>query len=90
MPFQVPGSAVSVSPSSGVPETAGAAVLAGGSASAAAVGAEPLCALPPALVAVTTTRTTWSMSPGDERVGRVVAPRMSAQFVPSASQRCHW
>ena len=64
MPVQVPGSAVSVAPSSSVPETVGTTLLAGGSASAVAVGAAAVGTLPPALVAVTTTVMTWPMSPG--------------------------
>ena len=64
VPLHVPGSAVSVSPSSGVPETVGTRVLAGGAASAVTVGAAALGTLPPALVAVTTTVRTWSMSLG--------------------------
>ena len=65
MPDQLPGSAVSVWPSSGVPDTVGTAVLAGGSAWAATVGAEALSALPgAALSAVTTTSRAWPMSAG--------------------------
>ena len=63
MPLQLPVVALSVEPSSSVPLTTGTAVLTGGAAWAGAVWAEPLCALPPTLVAVTATWMTWSMSP---------------------------
>ena len=62
MPVQVPLSSVSVEPSVAVPERVGTAVLAGGSASTAAVGDELAAALPATLVAVTSTRTAWPMS----------------------------
>ena len=56
MPSQLPGSAVSVEPSSGLPEIDGAPVFDGASASTSSEAAEPADAEPPSLLAVTTTR----------------------------------
>ena len=56
MPVQVPGSAVSVWPSSGVPEIDGGVELAGASASTSVESEDVAVSLPPAFVAVTTTR----------------------------------
>ena len=65
MPVQVPGLAVSVSPSAASPSTLGGSVLTGGAAAiGAAVGAEASVVEPPALVAVTSTTTAWPTSPG--------------------------
>ena len=61
MPVQVPGSAVSVSPTSWSPEMVGATVLAGG-AGTTALGALVELSLPAAFVAVTTTTTVWPRS----------------------------
>ena len=55
VPVQVPGSAVSVSPSSGSPEIVGAETLAGASACTSVVAGELTVALSASLVAVTTT-----------------------------------
>src|SRR5581483_8175093 len=56
-PVHVPGLAVSVCPSSGVPVTKGGFVLLGAAGAATAVGAEAAVPVPSALVASTTTRT---------------------------------
>ena len=56
VPVHVPGSAVSVSPSTGSPEIVGASVFTGGSASTSAVAGEVALSLPAPFVAVTTTR----------------------------------
>ena len=61
-PLQVPGEAVSVCPSLGVPEMVGAEVLEGGTAATSAEipeGAEDVVVL---FVAVTTERTVWLTS----------------------------
>ena len=57
MPDHVPGSAVSVWPSSGVPEIDGGVTLVGARASTSVVAEEVALSLPAPLVAVTMTRT---------------------------------
>jgi hypothetical protein len=64
VPAQRPGSAVSVSPSRGVPSRLGAAVLIGGAGSTASVRPEVAVAVPPRFVAVTRTRSSAPTSPG--------------------------
>ena len=61
VPVQVPGSAVSTSPTSSVPEMVGATVLAGG-AGRRALGALVAVSVPAAFVPVTTTTTVWPWS----------------------------
>src|SRR4051794_41405429 len=55
-----------------------------------AVAPEGALSLPPAFVAVTTTRTVLPTSTGTRSYVAAVAPVMSAQLAPAASQRCHW
>jgi hypothetical protein len=62
VPLQVPGVAVSVSPSRATPETSGRSVVCGGAGATASVRAEDAFADPPRFVAVTMTRTVWSTS----------------------------
>ena len=64
MPVQVPGSAVSVPPSAGVPLMLGGVALAGGAALTGAVGADAWLVEPPGFVAVTTTTIAWPASAG--------------------------
>ena len=64
-------------------------MLTGGAASAVAVWAEALDAAA-GVRRGDDDADAWPTSAGDERVGRAVAPAMSAQLVPAASQRCHW
>ena len=64
MPDQLPGSAVSVEPSSAVPEIEGAVVLEGASASTSSLAADVAESEPPSLEAVTTTRTVEPTSAG--------------------------
>ena len=65
MPVQVPGLAVSVSPSAASPSTLGGTVLTGGAAAiGAAVGAEASVEAPPAFVAMTSTTIAWPTSAG--------------------------
>ena len=81
---------VRVWPSSGVPEITGAAVFAGACASTSSVAAEAAESEPPSLLAVTSTRIVEPTSgPTSSYVG-AVAPTMSTQFAPAASQRRHW
>ncbi len=63
-PVHVPASAVSVSPSVGVPEIDGGTSLAGGIASTTALAGEVASTAPPAFVPVTTTRRREPMSAG--------------------------
>ena len=58
----MPGSTVSVEPSSGVPETLGGVALTGGAAATGPVGADASEAEPPGFVAVTTTTIAWPAS----------------------------
>src|SRR3954454_5631764 len=90
VPVHVPSSPVSVNPSSAVPETPGATAPAGGGGGATALAGEGALAAPATLDAVTTTRSVWSTSADVCQCVVAVSPGMSAQFVPSASQRCHW
>src|SRR3954454_3980113 len=90
VPVQVPSPAVSVAPSLPLPETVGAPVLAGASATTASVGADVAFAEPPAFVPVTATRIAWPTSAGLSTYVEAEAPAMSAQAVPSAGQRRHW
>ena len=90
VPVQAPSCAVSVPPSVAGPVTLGAPVLAGASATTASVAGDVAVSVPPAFVAVTTTRMAWPTSAGFRSYVAAVAPGMSAQFVPSSSQRRHW
>ena len=73
-----------------VPMTAGAVMLTGASGRTTGVSAEACVPVPPALVAVTTTRTVCPASPAVSVRVTAVAPGMSAQPVPAAVQSCHW
>ena len=64
VPVHVPLPAVRVRPSVVVPLTDGAAVLAAGSGATSAVGADGRLSLPPAFVAVSTTRMACPTSAG--------------------------
>ena len=59
----MPSWAVRVWPDCGVPVVVGTTWLAGGSGATGMLTAEAADALPAALAPVTTTRTTWPMSP---------------------------
>ena len=89
MPVQVPSAAVSVEPSTRVPEIVGSAVFCGASAFTAATGEVPV-AEPAALVPVTSTRMPWPASSLVSVYSSSVAPAIGSQFVPSRSQRSHW
>src|SRR5436190_1057230 len=90
VPVHVPSSPVSVNPSSAAPEMPGATASAGAAGGTTALTADGALAAPATLDAVTTTRSVWSTSAGVCQCVVAVSPGMSAQFVPSASQRCHW
>src|SRR4051812_1506474 len=90
VPVQVPSWAVRVPPSTSGPDTVGVPVLWACPASPARRASDPALSLPPALVPVTTTRTACPTSAGVRSYVEPVAPVMSVQLVPSASQRCHW
>ena len=62
MPLQVPSLTLSVSPSTRVPLTTGATVLAGGSGATTVVGAVCAAAMPATFEAVTSARMVESMS----------------------------
>ena len=86
----MPGSAVSVWPSSGVPEIDGGVTFGGREGEHLGRGREVALSLPAPLVAVTMTRIGAADVARDEVVGRAGGPGRSTQLVPSASQRCHW
>src|SRR5919198_2087354 len=90
VPLHAPGSAVSSSPSVALPDTVGGLVFAGALAATSAVGADRSLADPPPLVAVTSTRIVCPASGEATVYVRLVAPSISAQPLPSASQRSHW
>jgi hypothetical protein len=90
VPVHVPGRAVSVARSRGVPSIAGASVLAGATAAIGSVEAEVAVSRPPAFVAVTSTRRLRATSADVAVYVLSVAPSMSAQLVPSGAQRRHW
>jgi hypothetical protein len=91
LPVQSPTDAVSVCPSRGVPEIAGSATFAGAATAAVTtvVGCELAAAEPPALVAVTTTRRVLPTSEACNTYVASVAPAMSRQLAPLASQSRH-
>ena len=89
MPLQVPSPAVSVWPAPAVPEIAGATTETGGAASIGPTvvdGTEVCSPLSP----VTITRTVEPTSSEPSVYVASVAPEMSTQLAPAASQRCHW
>jgi hypothetical protein len=88
VPVQVPGSTASVSPTRGVPVTAGAAVLRGASPAIGSVGADSTVFVPAELVAVTRTRR-LVLTPSATGVHvAAVAPSMGTH-APDP-QRSHW
>src|SRR2546421_3482644 len=68
----------------------GGVELAGGAAATAVVGELLAVAFPAELVPVTWTRTVPATSAEVSAYVEAVAPEMSEQFAPAASQRCHW
>src|SRR5436190_18028859 len=90
VPVQLPVFAVSVCPSSATPESAGATVLAGGSAATVALAADDAVLEPPGPVAVTCMTSVPPTSAGTAVYLACVAPVMSAQAPPLVSQRRHW
>ena len=90
VPVHVPVPPVSVWPSVVVPVTAGRTVLTGGAAVTVALAADVAGVLPTLSVAVTTTLIAEPTSVGVSRYVELVAPAMSAQLAPAASQRRHW
>ena len=74
MPVQVPGSAVSVAPSSSVPETVGDGALAGGAATSVTVGAAAVGDAAAGVGRGHDDAHAWPTSRRRERVGRLVAP----------------
>ena len=95
-PFHDPGLAVSVAPTTGVPEIVGRAVFvtAPGRATTA-VALDAADALPSSFRAVTITRIRRPASPPPSTYEVVVAPEIAAQLPPSArppstGQRTHW
>ena len=90
MPPQAPLVAVRVCPSCAVPETVGAPVFDGGAAATVAVADEVALLEPAEFDAVTVTRI---VEPTSELLAAyvcAVAPPMSAQLPPLASQWRHW
>ena len=89
-PAHVPSVVTSAWPSVGVPVTVGGTLLTGAAPeTTTAVTAEGLSEVPPASVAVATTR---SVLPTSAEVGTyvvAVAPAMLAHAVPASLQRCH-
>ena len=86
----VPFAAVSVWPEVELPEIVGSAVAAGGGGGeTTGVGREAAVLEPPAPIAVTVTRNVEPTSPAATAYAEAVAPVMSPQPPPVASQRCH-
>jgi hypothetical protein len=79
-----------VAPSRALPATLGGVVAAGATGATTAVAGDAAAAEPAAFVAVTRTRTACPVSADASRCVERVAPAMSTQALPSASQRCHW
>ncbi len=73
-----------------MPEITGSAVLTGGSGTIGTVCGDVAAALPAAFAAVTTTRIVLPTSAVTATYVAPVAPAMSAQALPEASQRRHW
>ena len=92
VPVQVPSSAVSVWPSLGVPEIAAATVLTGARRATTAVVAPTWPARVAAAVGGGDDDADGLADVGGRRACRssAVAPAMSTQLAPAASQRCHW
>ena len=89
MPSQPPVVAVSVCSSRAVPASAGRASLDGGASCTTADGLEVEVSLPRPFVAVTRVRTVWPTSPAVSSYVLPVAPGMTTQLLPAASQRSH-
>jgi hypothetical protein len=92
VPDQVPGSAVSVWPTCGVPEIVGGDVLTGADwdAVTVAVWLETAVLEPPPFEAVTATRIVEPTSADVSAYVCAVAPAISEQVDPDASHRRHW
>src|ERR687884_2385544 len=90
VPVHVPTDALSVWPSTAVPEITGGDVFAGGAGVATTVAAELELAEPAAFVAVTATRNVEPTSPDTSWYVAPVAPATSEQFAPAESHRRHW
>src|SRR3954470_23922511 len=93
-PLQSPSSAVSVSPTSGVPETSGRPVFFGAAldvaAATTAVCADCAGVEPSALTAVTRTRIVDPASAATSVYVFCVAPAIAVQALPPPLQRSHW
>ena len=87
-PVHAPAEAVSVEPRIAVPAIEGRPVF-DGNVAMSAVAADVALAVPAALVAVTRTRSVPPTSAACRTYVAAVAPAMSTQFEPAASQRCH-
>src|SRR3954452_19467535 len=86
-----PGSAVSVSPTTGLPEIVGFEVFRGAAfPEITSLGFEIAVAEPSALRAVTCTRTVLPTSASVSLYVVFVWPAMSPQESPSRVHRCHW
>jgi hypothetical protein len=92
VPVQVPVEAVSVCPSWSVPLTVGGTVFAGALPieAMAAVGSDVAALEPAAFDAVTRILNVLPTSADPVLNCPLVAPAISAQLAPLASQRCHW
>jgi hypothetical protein len=89
-PAHVPGFAVSVSFTAGLPLTVGGDVFVGGRAWTTPVAVETAVLDPAVFDAVTSTATVEPTSADPRVYVAAVAPEMSAQPAPCVSQRCHW
>ena len=85
----MPGETVSTDPTTALPEMAGSAVLAGGWAGlvTGAVAAEVAVPWPPAVLAVTRTRSGSPTSAASGVYAEAVAPLIAVQL---PVLRCHW
>src|SRR5690242_4964980 len=94
LPFQLPSSVVSVSPTVGVPEMIGRSVLRGTpdppAGATTSVCADCALAVPSAFDAVTRTRIVWSRSAPTSVYVFCVPFATSTQLLPLALQRSHW
>jgi hypothetical protein len=90
VPAQVPGDAVTSSPTRAAPLIAGGSVLRGAVAAIGPVAADTAVTLLAPFEAVTSTRTVWPTSASPTASVRSVAPSIGVHSRPSASQRCHW